>query len=383
MKSDLQPNRAEAEQHLAALDPSPDAAWVFQTFTDSKKLQKERAEENKLRKKQGKPPRKDPLAAWRYGTLAEHWEWLVKQQQRGAGVYITVNQTDGGGRKKTNITRIRAVFLDLDGSPIEPVNNAEVKPHIVIESSPDRFHCYWRFIGRMPIKVFEPLQKGLAARFKGDESVCDSSRVMRLAGFFHAKDAPFRSRIVAINGSELHRASILLKTFRPAKVWEEEKPEPEPKPQPRPQHDELRERWKKLNSEAVRRYSDWVPDIFPTATKTSEGGYRVTSADLGRDLEEDLSFHAEGIKDFGVHDMATRAPAVAHRSISSSSNAQGFQRSGALAGGEAQPRPTGLSAQAESEDERAGQRRPGDRCRDRVLSQTLRRSVRPRAQGHC
>src|SRR5262249_37607613 len=37
--------------------------------------------------------------------------------------------------------------------------------------------------------------------------------------------------------------------------------------------------------------------------KTSEGGYRVSSVDLGRDLEEDLSFHPDGIKDFGVHDM--------------------------------------------------------------------------------
>src|SRR5262249_16715565 len=42
---------------------------------------------------------------------------------------------------------------------------------------------------------------------------------------------------------------------------------------------------------------------FPTPNSTSDGGYRVSSADLNRDLEEDLSFHPEGIKDFGVHDM--------------------------------------------------------------------------------
>jgi putative DNA primase/helicase len=66
---------------------------------------------------------------------------------------------------------------------------------------------------------------------------------------------------------------------------------------------ELSDQWRKLNSEAIRRYSDWVPDIFPTAAPTSDGGYRVTSASLGRDLQEDLSFHEQGIKDFGVHDM--------------------------------------------------------------------------------
>jgi len=296
----LKPDRADAEQQLTALDPSSDARWCFQTFTDDKQKRKTRAEENKRRRQQGLSALKDPLAAWRYGTLAEHWNWLVKQNERGAGVYITVNETDGGGRKATNITRIRALFDDLDGSPIEPVNNAEVKPHLVVESSPGRFHTYWPFIGKMPLKVFEPLQKELARRFGGDPAVHDLPRVMRLAGFVHRKAEPFRSRIVAVNGVELPRASMLLKTFRPAK---KKKDPPPPPPPPPPGGDELREKWKQLNTEAMRRLSDWVPDIFPSATKTNKGGYRVSSVDLGRDLEEDLSFHADGIKDFGVHDL--------------------------------------------------------------------------------
>src|SRR5262249_49751906 len=101
----LQPNRAQAERFLAALDPSTDAQWCFQTYTDDKQKRKARAEENKLRKKQGKPELKDPLAAWRYGTLADHYEWLVKQNARGAGIYFTVNETDRGGRKTANIKR--------------------------------------------------------------------------------------------------------------------------------------------------------------------------------------------------------------------------------------------------------------------------------------
>src|SRR5262249_11896077 len=46
----------------------------------------------------------------------------------------------------------------------------------------------------------------------------------------------------------------------------------------------------------------WVPRLFPTATK-SKRGYRVSSAALGRNLEEDISFTRDGIVDFGVHDM--------------------------------------------------------------------------------
>jgi putative DNA primase/helicase len=302
----LEPNRAEAERFLAALDPSPDARWCFQTFTDDKKLRKERAEENKLRKKQGKPPLKDPLAAWRYGTLADHYEWLVKQNARGAGIFVTVNETDGKGRETTNVIRIRAGFGDLDGAPLEPVMGGPLLPHIAVESSPGRFHTYWN-VTDMPLDQFEPLQKAIASRFSGDPSIHDLPRVMRLPSFIHRKAEPFVSRVLQINEIGPYKWKALREAFPP--VLEE------PKPQPAAQataaatsstvaaDDELSEKWKKLNSEAIRRYSDWVPDIFPSATPTSGGGYRVSSADLGRDLEEDLSFHSGGIKDFGVHDM--------------------------------------------------------------------------------
>src|SRR5262249_38757523 len=101
---------------------------------------------------------------------------------------------------------------------------------------------------------------------------------------------------VAVNGSELCRASMLLKTFRPAK-------KKDPPPPPPAGDDELQKKWKQLNTEAMRRLDDWVPAVFSGATKTSQGGYRLSSADLGRDLEEDLSIQPTGIVDFGVHDL--------------------------------------------------------------------------------
>src|SRR5262245_43727703 len=108
--NDLQPNREEAERFLKALDPAPNARWCFQTFTDDKQRRKARAEKNKLRKQQGLTPLKDPLARVRNGTLAEHFDELVQLNARGAGIYVTVNKTDGNGRKKKNITRVRALF---------------------------------------------------------------------------------------------------------------------------------------------------------------------------------------------------------------------------------------------------------------------------------
>ena len=61
--------------------------------------------------------------------------------------------------------------------------------------------------------------------------------------------------------------------------------------------------FQQLNDEAIANYDCWVPKLFPEAKRQASGGWRVSSAALGRELEEDISFAPEGIKDFGVHDM--------------------------------------------------------------------------------
>jgi hypothetical protein len=288
-------DRAEAERFLKALNPSPEARFTFQSFDDSKQRKEERR----------KAKKKDLFARIRHGTLAQHWDELVKLNARGAGIYVCVNETNGKGRKKTNITRIRAVFVDLDGAPLDPVMSAEIEPDIVIESSPGRFHSYWKFAGEMPLDQFEPLQKALAARFNGDPEVFDLPRVLRLPGFIWRKGAPFRSRIISIKtNTPSATVAELVEIFRPGGMGE--KPAAEPKPSPRHNGNggegDLSHQWRHLNTEALQHLYAWVPRIFPSAKRTTTG-YRVSSADLGRDLEEDLSFHREGIKDFGIHDM--------------------------------------------------------------------------------
>ena len=319
-----EPNRAWAEEFLKALDPSTNR-FTFQTFDDNKERKRQRAETNKLRKKEGKKPLPDPFAKIRHGTLAEHWNELVTLNAQGAGVYVTVNETDFKGRTEKNIVRVRAQFVDLDGAPFAPINDLKqtpTQPHIIVESSPKRFHAYWlikplvvehdkkeadgkitkakEVDGKITPDQFSAVQKAIAARYSGDSAVHDLPRVMRLPGFIHRKGAPFLSAPGTRKG-ERYDWNEVRKAFD-AQTEEEAQPQPQPKP-PRPSTpNDLSNQWKKLNDEAIRRYGDWVPDIFPAAQKTANG-YRVTSADLGRDLEEDLSFHTSGIKDFGVHDM--------------------------------------------------------------------------------
>jgi AAA domain len=54
-----------------------------------------------------------------------------------------------------------------------------------------------------------------------------------------------------------------------------------------------------VNQEALRRLDAWVPEVFPAARRSGEA-YRVSARDLGRSCEEDLSFHQDGIRDFGA-----------------------------------------------------------------------------------
>ena len=55
-----------------------------------------------------------------------------------------------------------------------------------------------------------------------------------------------------------------------------------------------------MNRAALDNLGAWVPRLFQKAKlQQATGAYRVTSADLGRDYEEDLSIHPDGVQDFG------------------------------------------------------------------------------------
>lgn len=122
--SSLNPNFDVAQRFLDALEPN--GKFTFQTFDDD----------------QGR--RDKSLARQLNGTLREHFDQLRSLQEKGAGIFVTINQTDLKGRKAKNVVAVRAIFVDLDGAPIEPVLEHNCEPHIIVESSEGRWHAYWR-----------------------------------------------------------------------------------------------------------------------------------------------------------------------------------------------------------------------------------------------
>ena len=146
-----------------------------------------------------------------HGRLEQRSEELTSLNQQGAGIFVCVNQTDGTGRKAGNITKVRAVFVDLDEAPLQPVLEAELEPSFVVETSSDRYHAYW-FVDDLPLDLFTRVQKALIEQFNGDPAVQDLSRVMRLPGFHNCKREPFLVSTIA-NSEQRYSASEILPTF--------------------------------------------------------------------------------------------------------------------------------------------------------------------------
>jgi hypothetical protein len=174
-----------ARDYLNALDPNA-TEFTFQTFGDRKSADQ----------------KFDPLAKVFHGRFDDIAPKLVELNEQGAGVFVMLNEGDGvvhdgykTCRTNTNVVRVRAAYLDLDGAPVEPVNNAEALPHILVESSPGRYHAIWRVSG-CALEEFSQRQVALAHKFDGDPSVKDLARVVRLPGFYHQKGEPFLTKLL-------------------------------------------------------------------------------------------------------------------------------------------------------------------------------------------
>lgn len=172
----LQPDYNAARAFLQALDAEADA-FTFQTFTDTAK---------------GVPqPRPDPLAVVRTGPFDDLASWLAEQNARGAGVFVTVNETDYRGRRMDNIARVRAVWQEDDGEG-KPL---PLDPQIEVQSSPGKVHRYLLCDG-IEVGEHRALQARLVADYGSDPNAADVARVLRVPGFYHRKGVPHMVRLL-------------------------------------------------------------------------------------------------------------------------------------------------------------------------------------------
>jgi hypothetical protein len=201
------PDLTQARRHIELLTGNPDAAVTFQVFDDS--------------------PAKDSSRAKVYhGTLADFAPALKAKSAAGCGVFVTVNETDGQGRKAENIIRVRALFVDIDDAE-EPA--WQLPPSFICRRDPRHLHAYW-LVSDGDLAAFAGDQSALIAFYGSDPKPKDLPRVLRLAGFAHQKDPakPVPYTLSDGSGRTYTRAEILAAHQDPEDLFNSPDPAPVP-----------------------------------------------------------------------------------------------------------------------------------------------------------
>lgn len=174
MVDKLTPDLDMARRHLTLLDEDAET-FVFQIFDDSK--------------------RKDPsLARVLYGTLDEHAAELTRAQVRGAGVFVTVNRSRNGRRRKEDIGAYRSFWREADKPNLPAL---PIEPHFVIETSPGKYHEYILIEHSEALDTCDGIMERMVQDYGSDPNAKDRARVLRLAGFYHLKN-PAEPHLVKI-----------------------------------------------------------------------------------------------------------------------------------------------------------------------------------------
>ena len=149
--------------------------------------------------------RRDPtMARTIHDTLGNAWSRLATANTAGAGVFVTVNETNGR-RRSCDVVGVRALFIDCDaGLP----DAWHLEPSFVVET-PGGGHAYW-LVDDCELDAFGDAQRRLIRRYNSDRSVNNLDRVLRLPGFEHCKGERVRIRAAEGNGESYDLADVLL-----------------------------------------------------------------------------------------------------------------------------------------------------------------------------
>ena len=181
-------------QHfLKVLDPKAES-FTIQTFTD-------------------REPKPSPNPLAQVIDIKRIDRGVFALYERGAGVWVTINDTQGKGRKISAVVRVRAVWQeDDDGYEGE----FPLEPSFVVETSSGRYHRYWLIDGNWPAdehgrKDFDGVMDRMVASYGSDKGAKGINRVLRVPGFLHRKnpEEPRMVRVVGGNRLRYTREQIL------------------------------------------------------------------------------------------------------------------------------------------------------------------------------
>jgi len=119
-----------------------------------------------------------------WGTVDELFRKLVARNEDGAGIYVVANKSTGA--KDSDVTSVRAIFADQDVPSSIANESWPIDPHMIVETSPGRYH-YWWLVDGLSREEFSPIQSKIASTYGTDRSVTNLARLMRVPGFLNTK----------------------------------------------------------------------------------------------------------------------------------------------------------------------------------------------------
>lgn len=122
-----------------------------------------------------------------HSNIVDGLATINQYQKSGYGAYVTINPTDGKGRKLENITSYDWVFSDIDGGS-SVIADYPLKPAFITMRDETHGHVYWPVSGITTERQFNHIQKLVALSLGSDEQVIDPCRVARVPGLLHLKD---------------------------------------------------------------------------------------------------------------------------------------------------------------------------------------------------
>lgn len=141
------------------------------------------------------------FAGIRFGTFQDRVEELERLNISGAAIAVGIGNFTGPSRQSTEAIRYPVLVADFD--KVEQLPIFPIMPTAIVQTSRCGFHAYFALNEPCDAGDFQSLQKSLAKALGSDPKVCDSARVIRLAGSYNLKDPanPFQVTINEFSGA--------------------------------------------------------------------------------------------------------------------------------------------------------------------------------------
>jgi putative DNA primase/helicase len=244
----LAPDLSMAARFLDAVAGAEGSRHTFQTYAEN-----ERSDE------------RDAFVC--HGALTELAERLVDANDRlHLGVSVTINATDGQGRRYANMLYPRAVFLDFDHNA--PPALVFDTANALVRTARGWHAYYWLShvdTERPDWKLWEAAQAAAAAEH-GCERIVDWTKAMRLPGLYHQKREPVLVELELRHPTRLLLGEVIDRLGLSRRVVDEQ-PAQRPVRRSKPA-------WRDISvlttSDRLEQYERWV-DEQPPAIEGSGG----------------------------------------------------------------------------------------------------------------